>query len=267
MKAHASRPIQDWVFKHRDQLNMFIDSVWKWESVEQSLDETREPRVETLQRAAAAPCVCDGAWRAAVLGSWAANPGVDPNRLCAAILRSLKVGRHPSVTVPMLGGAVGGEGKSLFLKGLGAVYGPGNVMNVPEKSNFPLLDLEKGPKVIFLDEWRFKNKTLSYGAQCLLLDGSAVPVARPQNRPGADGNWVYEGSAPVFITGKLAEVTQLASDADREGGGDASMLHRRLDIFPYTVRIPKPACTVTCARCFAQLVLERGQAAAAASSA
>eukprot|EP00973_Karenia_brevis_P008838 1197555-Karenia_brevis.AAC.1 len=80
---------------------------------------------------------------------------------------------------------------------------------MPEKSNFPLLGLETGPKVAFLDEWRFVNKSVSFGTQCLWHDGSAVPVSRPQNVPGVQGHFMYRGSAPVFVTGKLDDIENL----------------------------------------------------------
>ena len=138
------------------------------------------------------------------------------------------------------------------------------VFQLPEKSNFPLLNLEKGPKVVFLDEFRFVNKSISFGTQCLWFDGSAVPAARPQNLPGCGGNFLYRGTAPVFVTGKLEDIDNLKEQAaidpqtQRPKNADASMLLRRLKVHEYKVRIAKPPKTCQCARCFAQLLL--GQA-------
>ena len=41
----------------------------------------------------------------------------------------------------------------------------------------------EGPSksVVFLNDWRFNAAVLPYSLQCLWYDGSAVPVARPQN--------------------------------------------------------------------------------------
>ena len=109
---------------------------------------------------------------------------IDVQTLCTDVLHALEHGRSETTPVIVLAGSSGGEGKSLFLKGLLNLFGEDMVFQLPEKSNFPLLNLEKGPKVAFLDEWRFVNKCVSFGTQCLWFDGSAVPVARPQNLPG-----------------------------------------------------------------------------------
>ena len=56
-----------------------------------------------------------------------------------------------------------------------------------------------------------------------------------------------------FITGKLDDLESLAkhvavdADTGRPRNADASMLHRRLKVYPYTVRIRKPAKTCYCA--------------------
>ena len=120
----------------------------------------------------------------------------------------------------------------------------------------------EGPKVAFLDEWRFVNKSVGFATQCLWFDGSAVPVARPQNGL-QKGHFMYRGSAPILVTGKLEDVENLAKHAaidlatGRPASAEASMLHRRLKVYKYTQRIPKPPSTSYCGRCFAELVLSQ----------
>ena len=213
VKLHSSTAVQAYVWKHRARLSALIDDVWQWETVECSLTLAKEARLVTLQRAAAEPCACNGVWIGAVVQSFLMN-GVDVKDLCTDVLTALTDGRSETTPVIVLAGALGGEGKSLFFKAFLALFGSDHVFQMPEKSNFPLLNLELGPKVAFLDEWRFVNKAVSFGTQCVWFDGSAVPVARPQNVPGKAGHFLYRGSAPIFVTGKLEDIEALAAHVD-----------------------------------------------------
>ncbi len=119
-------------------------------------------------------------------------------------------------------------------------------------------------KVAVLDEYRFDENVIAWATQCLWFDGSAVPVGRPQNVPGVTGNMMYKDSAPVFITTKLADLTRLENYAQAEPAtglpwdADASMICRRLKVFRFTVRVPKPAANFPCcAHCFAKLLMSQ----------
>ena len=148
--------------------------------------------------------------------------------------------------VIVLAGPSGGEGKFAFLKGLWAVVGKSFVFPGPEKGNFPLLGLEKA-KAVFMDEWRFNQAVLSYSTQCLIYDGSPVPIARPENVQEQVGHLLYTGTAPIFATTKVQDVDALRRAAEYidpvtglPANGDASMVLRRLKIYKYTGRMPKP---------------------------
>ena len=213
--------------------------------------------------AAAAPCACGGRWVANVVGSFVAN-GIDVSELCHDILKAFTDGRSETTPVVALGGRLGGEGKSIFLKALFNVFPvDGAVFARPEKGNFPLLGLEEA-KVAFLDEWRFDPSVLTYATQCLWFDGSALPISKPENVSGSAGHSLYKGSAPIFITTKLPDIEWLESAAavDPHTGlpwdADASMLLRRLKVYRFTNRIAKPDASLPqCAHCFANLVLQQ----------
>ena len=262
VKEHCSTAMQAHIWKNRARIPALIDDVWQWETIAGSIKLAKESRLNALQRAAASPCACQGVWIGAVIHSFMLNR-IDVKALCTDVLNALINGRSETTPVIVLAGALGGEGKSLFLKAFLSLFGIDQVFQMPEKSNFPLLNLELGPKVCFLDEWRFVNKAVSFGTQCVWFDGSAVPVARPQNVPGANGHFLYCGSAPIFVTGKLEDIEALNAHAtldpktQRPASAEASMLLRRLKVFPFTTRIPKPPRTCPCARCFAKLLLEQ----------
>ena len=261
----ATIPMRDFLFKNRARLNMLIDDCWRLENVKADLAEARLNRMEVLQAALKRPCACKGVWAFHVQESWRLNH-IDAAALCADIKNALEVGRNESVPVLVLAGARGGEGKSIFLKALFKLFGDDHVFISPEEGRFPLVDLP-GKKVAFLDEWRFDDQVLSYSTQCLWMDGSAVLINRPQNQQGICGHLKYRGTAPIFATSKLSDIEALAEAAadDPVTGvpkdSEASMLYRRLKVYPYFVRIPKPPPnTPFCAYCFSYMLLHGGAA-------
>jgi hypothetical protein len=260
---YGSTPMRDFLFKHRARLGSLIDDIWKWENVKDDLAVARLRRLDALHKAAGKPCRCQGLWAHHVLESFRLN-GIDAAELCGDVLTALVSGRSESLPVIVLAGARGGEGKSMFLKALYGVFGEEHVFITPEAGNFPLVDLP-GRKVIFLDEWRFDDTVLSYPTQCQLFDGSAVSINRAQNVQGVSGHTQYRGTAPIFVTTKLGDLDALAALAadnpvtGTPGSIEASMLHRRLKVYRYTVRIPKPPPNMPfCEHCFAQMVLHGG---------
>ena len=259
-KQYCTSAMQQFLFKHRARLPGLIDDIWAWENVETNLATARLTRLAAIRQAAQDSCVCNGVWKHHVLQSFELN-GIDKEALLKDILEALEVGRSEATPVIVLAGARGGEGKSMFLKGLFAVFGDRHVFLGPVPGNFPLVDLP-GKKVAFLDEWRFDETALSFAHQCLWYDGSPVPVARPQNQAGACGHYTYKGSAPIFVTTKRDDLVQLQAwaadrpDTNAPWDANASMLCRRLKVYHYTYRIPKPPKGMrTCRRCFAELLL------------
>lgn len=262
-KIHASLPMRQFLFKNRSKLDQLIADIWEWEEAENDLMLTKQSRLDGLQAAACKPCACQGEWTETVLSSLDAN-GICATDLFQDIYHALAQGRSVTTPVLVLAGARGGEGKSILLKSLFEVYGIQHVFSKPAKGGFPLVDLP-GRKVVFLDEWRFDDSIVSYSDQCLWFDGSILPINRPQNVPGAPGHTSYKGSAPILVTSKLEDIQALADMAaiDPYTGkprcAEASMLYRRLKVYPYTIRISKPSSQIPfCGHCFASLVLRGG---------
>ena len=264
-KENCSTAMQHFLFKldRRDQLKGLIKTIWKWETVGPSLVAACMSRMALLDAAAKSDCVCGGQWATQVTTSFLANE-ISPSDLCTDVYNALKVGRCETTPVLVMAGARGGEGKSLFLKGLNAVFGEDNVFHSPEPGRFPLLDLV-GVKAVFLDDWRFDDQVLPYATQCRWYDGSVVKISQPQNKQGTTGHLLYQGDAPIFATTKLDDIERLeklAADDPVTGKPcdvNASMCFRRLKVYAFRVRIAKPPVYVRyCRRCFADLVL--GQA-------
>lgn len=149
----------------------------------------------------------------------------------------------------------------MLLKPLFSVFPlSGQVFPSPRHDKFPLQGIEKS-KVIFFDEFRFSAEILPYMLQCLLFDGSAVPVARPQNMAGATGHFLYRGTSPVFITTKLDALDTLEAAARPDPltgvplSSDASMIWRRLKVYRFEHRMPRPAEKFSfCGHCFASFL-------------
>ena len=263
VRNHCSKAMMEFCWTNRGRLPGLIDDVWQWETMSVSLQEERKSRMDVLYSANASKCVCGGRWTEVVCASLAAN-GIKVDELCNDVLHLLRVGRSPECPVLVLAGASGGEGKSFFLKPLLTMFGVAQVFESPVKGSFPLLGLLDS-KLCFFDDWRFQTDVLPWSVQCLLYDGSNVPVNRPQNVQGQSGHTKYTGTSPIFVTTKLSDVQTLENAAapniatGEPGNADASMIYRRLKVHSFTVRMTKPSGALPyCARCFAQYVLERG---------
>jgi hypothetical protein len=255
--------MRDFLFRNRAKLAKLIDDIWKWEFVEQDLGVARRSRMEALESALREECVCGGLWTSTVSEAFRMNH-IDARQLCRDVLQALHDGRSENTPVIVLAGARGGECKSMFFKPFFAVLGAEHVFSRPEPGSFPLVNLP-GRKVAFLDEWRFDEDVLSFSTQCLWYDGSRLPINTPKNVAGETQHYDYAGTAPIFATTKLADLRRLeylAADNPRTGVprcADASMLWRRLRVYPFTCRTPKPAARFKyCAHCFARFLLNEG---------
>jgi hypothetical protein len=266
-KAHCGEAVVHYLWKRRHQLSSMIDDVWLWENIEAAAGAAERSRADGLKMAAKSQCSCKGEWSAFVVGSFKAND-VDIAELCKDVWAALRDGRSETTPVVVLAGLSGGECKSAFLKALSSVYDcDGDIFNLARESgNFPLLDLPHA-KVAFLDDYRFNPETLSYASTCLWFDGSDLPIGRPQNVKGMTGNIMYKGTAPIFVTTKLSDLKWLESMAGINAStmapwdADASMLCRRLKVYKFSHRVPKPSSRFTyCARCFADLLVAHGGA-------
>ena len=102
----------------------------------------------------------------------------------------------------------------------------------------------------------------------LWYDGSTFPINKPQNdrNSGSAGGHheKYSGDAPIFVTTKKKDMKEIetGADIDPETGDPkdptCSMLYRRLKIYWYNVRAPKPPGTfLNCPHCFAHIVLNQ----------
>ena len=259
-KNNCSPAMQRFLFKHRQSLLGLLDDIWRWENVEERLGKARMTRLRALQKASEQPCSCQGRWLKIVLEVFK-NNSIKVEDVCHDVYQSLEAGRSERTPVIVFAGAEGGEGKSFFLKALFNCYGHDYVFSAPQKGNFPLLDLP-GKKVAVLDDWRFDGTVVPFATQCLWFDGSALPIAQPQNQPSKLGHVLYRGSAPIFATTKSDDMKRLqtAADLDPRTGtprdANASMVLRRLKLYFFTTKLAKPDCTIPfCAHCFANLVL------------
>lgn len=269
-KSHASKAMVTFLFKNRSRLTTLINDIWEWECVEENLAVAGRTRCEALTAARAAACACGGRWLAFVEKSWELNR-LPADEVCFHVLRSLFLGRGENVPVVVFAGRTGGEGKSFFFSALQFLFADGEVFCVPEKANFPFLGIENA-KAVFLDDWRFGSTAVGLPTQLLWLEGKPVAAAKPQNTPGVSGNFIYKGSAPIFITTSLPHLVQLRKLAETNPltglphDANAAMLLRRLRVYDFTVVTPKPAGPRVpfCARCFANMVVGRGSSYAQA---
>ena len=225
-KSYCSPNIVAFLFKNRHRLSSLIDDIWAWETVDDILALAGRTRTDIFAAAVREPCSCGGRWIERVRHALGVNQ-INVGELCHNVLLSLERGRGETAPVVVLAGKQGGEGKSLFLSPLTAIFGEDNVQHTPQKGNFPLLGIEH-KRIALLDEWRFDESVLSMPLQLLWFEGKTVLVTRPQNIQGVTGNILYRGSAPIFITTKQNAITALAAQSVAGASPESSMLLRRL---------------------------------------
>ena len=252
VKESCSSAVCSFVFKNRARLPALIEDIWRWEGINQVVADAERSMSECVMAALRRPCVCGGAWLHFARGVLGQND-IRESDIVDAFSVAFREGRSSVAPAVVFAGASGGEGKSFILKGLVAVFGAENVFFSPSHPTFPFLGID-GAKVAFLDDFRFLESVVPLATQCLWFDGSAVPIAKPQNQPGSTGHDIYHGTAPVFITTKAQDIEALRAAGD----GDASMLLRRLRVFTFTRRVAPPEVRVlNCAHCFARLISGR----------
>ena len=88
-----------------------------------------------------------------------------------------------------------------------------------------------------------------------------MPVVRPQGKDEFSGHVLYRGTAPIFATVPLKHVEEMeraVRHAEADGtGSEWNMLLRRLRVYRYSVRMPKPDNHVAqCHSCFAQFLFQ-----------
>ena len=259
-KENCGEATYHYLWKRRHILSSMLDEIWLWENISEHAAASMLSRIETVNKSRKTPCVCHGEWLALVTDSFVKN-GIEVQALCRDVWRALRDGRGETTPVVVLAGLTGGEGKSLFLKALVEIFGSAFNMT-RESGNFPLIDLPLA-KIAFLDDYRFDPEVLSWSTTCLWFDGSSVPIGKPQNERGATpGNFMYKGSAPIFVTTKLSDLAWLENRAsinprtNAPWDADASMLLRRLRVYRFTQRVNKPPARLKyCPRCFLDLVM------------
>ena len=184
-REHCTAKMVEYLFKNRAKLSAMIDDIWRFEKVESLLAEARASRIDDLAKAKASACTCEGKWISTVVGAFIQN-GIPITEVCYDLYCALRDGRGETTPVIVFAGAHGGEGKSMFLKGLVPTFGSEFIFKGPVKGNYPFLGID-GSKVSFLDEWRFDEKVIPWSVQCLWYEGSPVPSPRPKTLPARLG--------------------------------------------------------------------------------
>lgn len=249
-------------------MSALIDDVWSWERVDERLTVSTQSRLERVERAAKQPCICGGVWRELAEKALTTN-GISPSHLCGDVLRSLRDGRREDRPVVVLVGRRGGEGKSFLLAPLRRLFGNELTQHTPQPGTFPLLGLEK-KALVLLDEWSFDEAAVPLSTQLLWFEGKPFPLSRPQNRSEYSGHFLYEGTAPIFVTCKevnLAPLYKMAAEATATGGASEwTMLLRRLQLVWFTQPFVPPEDQVPeCVTCFSKMLLHHAASTSTSS--
>ena len=199
--------------------------------------------------------------------------GVGPADFAEHVFLSMRDGRREDRKVVVLVGRFGGEGTSFSLAPLRKVFGMENIFEPPKDTkekatSFPLLDLET-KQVVLLDELSFCNSGVALNTQLVWMEGKLFKIVWPQNSGAYQGHFMYECSAPLFITCKELEMDPIIKEAERaiklQAPCEATMLLRRMRRYHFSLPLPVPANTFVqeCVCCSSRMVLEQSPTARA----
>ena len=252
-KRSGGRALVEFCFANWDKLPAIVAKSWKTEKVEDLVAAAAQSRMDILAGACSAECTCGGQWADFARDILCQN-GHNPVQWCKAVTDSLLAGRLKGNLV-CHAGFEGNEGKSFLFRPLPLVFGEDNVFVTPPKSAFPLLGLEKA-RVVWLDDWRFNEDIVSWAVQLLWFEGAGFVIARPQNL--FSGHLRYTKDDPIFITTLQADLHALKGKLKQ---GDVDMMVKRLKVFEFKHKVNIPSQVAKgCKSCFANFVLELGQA-------
>ena len=236
-------------FRNWPKLQELVARCWQIEKVEQYVARAEQSRMQILEAALEAPCICADQWIGCARELLSTN-GIDESAWRAAMLHSMRHGRSKG-TLVCHAGHTGNEGKSFLFGPLETVFGEDFVFNSPPKGGFPLLGLDRC-RVALLDDWRFNEDIIGYPLQLLWFEGKPIIIARPQNQ--FSGHLKYTKDDPIFISTLMEDIRKVKGK--KIECGDVAMMIKRLKIFEFKKALSNPVPVKPCSRCFSTFLLQ-----------
>lgn len=220
---------------------------WKIENAMASKKREDTTRMEIVTNALHTECKegCSGQWLACAK-EVLTNNKINPYVFADAIRSAISCGRKKGNNIMLVG--PGDCAKTFLLLPLTVVF---DAFTNPAKATFAWVGVD-GKEAIFLNDIRWSEKMIEWGAFLNLLDGNEVRFPRPKNFHNSDIVMTREEKVPIFAT-SIAKIKYEGENAKIE----SEMMDARWKIFPMFHQIPKAnqKHLEPCARCFAEMTM------------
>ena len=226
-----------------------IGTAWEMEKASEVLLRGKMTRLEILEKALEDPCneQCNGRWIqcAKQLLRW---NDVSVDAFTQAVRNVLEQGRGKFRNILIKGPA--NTGKTFILNPLNVVF---KAFSNPASSTFAWVGAEKA-EVIFLNDFRWNAQTIQWHDFLLMLEGQPVHLPAPKSHFSKDLE--FNADTPIFCTSKHDFVYVKGGAIDER---ETEMMAVRWLSFQFRRQIAQndQIDVAPCARCFAELILNR----------
>ena len=258
----AGQPgLTNWICNRTpSQRKNLIQTTWDCEKASDELANRNRTRIEKLEacldqdHAATEERQCNGTWLRSALDILERNR-IPLELWQRKIYDALKYGRKKMNNVFLLGQR--NCGKTFLLKPLKLIY---QTFSSPAQGAFNWVDAPE-KEVLLLNDFRYPaidkgaDNVFPWQELLNLLEGETVQVATPKSFHPSNKVWTQ--CQPIFGSGHK-RITYIKHG--EENTTETEMMHARIYYFHLRQPIPDESIDydiVTCARCFAQLILNR----------
>ena len=243
-KKEGKRDLALYVFNNIDKSIKILSNVWEMHSSDQVLERRTTQRMELLGNALKWECVesCAGRWLSLAKETLDKN-NISVRTFSGAVSEAIERGRGKDWNILLAGGV--NCGKTFILKPLQKIF---HTFSNTADGTFAWLGVENA-EIIFLNDFRWDKKIISWKDFLLLLEGDELHFSAPKTSYAQD--ILFDKDTPVFATAD--ECFKRTTTAVK----DNYMMTLRWKKFEFTYEIPeKDIVRITpCGPCFADLVI------------
>ncbi len=232
--------------KSEKAVSELIETVWAIETAEENIERARQSRMDILNNALNADCVCNGEWRECAEEILQLNH-MDAGKFKNAFVDLLEKGRGKGRNILITGPA--NCGKTFILDPLRIIY---KCFVNPATCTYALMGVETAEVIIFND-FRFNPIIIPWADLLLLLEGQPMHLSTPKTHFAKD--IVLESDTPVFCTSKGPILYVKGGSIDDRESEMMRVRWRHIE-FRHQIEIEKQKCIQPCAYCFSHFLLD-----------
>ena len=246
-KSEGKTDLALYALNNIDKVVKVIQTTWDMEEAGDIVHRRKTPRLEILKAMQSFPCVegCEGQWLTCAKETLHRN-NIELPAFANAMITALEKGRGKNRNVLIIGPA--NCGKTFMLKPLSDIY---NAFSNPSTNSFAWVGMEES-EIIFLNDFRWTEKLISWQDLLKLLEGDIVHIAAPKTHFAKD--LVMDKDTPIFAT-SVSRVRSYSNGRINEA--ETEMMEVRWKIFTFYSQIQQQEIKELqpCPKCFTDLVL------------